>query len=42
MRSDWLGPMTYTVMLVLRLVLPIGLTLLVGTLTQRYQAARGR
>jgi hypothetical protein len=32
--------MTYTVLLVLRVVVPIGLTLLVGTLAQRYQAVR--
>jgi hypothetical protein len=39
MRPELLGTITYITLLTLRLIIPIGLTLLVGTLVERYQAA---
>lgn len=40
MQAELLGAITFVVLFMLRLVVPIGFTLLVGTLVARHQAAR--
>jgi hypothetical protein len=42
MRTELLGVTVVTVLLIARLVVPIALTLLIGTLIQRQQAAGAR
>jgi hypothetical protein len=38
MKPELFGPITLSVLLVLRLIVPVGLALLAGSLVERYQA----